>query len=78
MVYTRESILQVLQIYATRCHYVKENGEERTYLLTGHPLGQRDKFHVPEEKDRVTVWDAKKHKWRYLRPEGVQGLSTSL
>tara|TARA_Y100000590_G_scaffold195731_1_gene222203 strand:- start:1702 stop:1827 length:126 start_codon:yes stop_codon:yes gene_type:complete len=41
-------------------------------------LGQRDKFHVPEEKDRVTVWDAKKHKWRYLRPEGVQGLNTSL
>ena len=78
MVYTGESILSCLRTYATRCQYEKENGEQREYLLTAHPLGERDKFYVPKHPERITVWDAKESKWRFLRPEGVTELNTTL
>ena len=74
--FTKENIRSLLSVYTGKVRYKKQDGQDREYYLTNHPLSNKREMYKPEHPEKVVLWCINEHKWRYLRPEGVSNIQT--
>ncbi|SVD93236.1 uncharacterized protein METZ01_LOCUS446090, partial [marine metagenome] len=51
--FTKENIRSLLSVYTGKVSYTKQDGQDREYYLTNHPLSNKREMYKPEHPEKV-------------------------